>query len=175
MTLIWEMFLVQLHGHATITISTAIHKKHVRQFIKWITFHCSYLHVFRRACCCTRMLGFHSELWVHFMYLFFFNGSTALVGPGRYFGFLIYLRAVGLLGRVIRSSQGLYLNTQQQKHRKTHIHTIKHPCPRWDSNPQSRPPSDRRLFMPQTTRLPRPALNVPTADISPLHTISTCY
>jgi hypothetical protein len=79
------------------------------------------------------------------------------VGPGRYFGFLIYLRAVGLLGRVISSSQGLYLNTRQHKHRKTHIHTIKHPCPRWDSNPQSRPPRDRRLFMPQTARLPRPA------------------
>jgi hypothetical protein len=81
----------------------------------------------------------------------------ALVGPGRYFGFLICLRAVGLLGRVIISSQGLYLNTRQHKHRKTHIHTIKHPCPRRDSIPQSRPPSDRRLFMPQTARLPRPA------------------
>jgi hypothetical protein len=89
--------------------------------------------------------------------IFFFNDSTALVGPGRYFGFLIYLRAVGLLGRVISSSQGLYLNTRQHKHRKTHIHTIKHPCPRRDSNPQSLPPSDRRLFMPQTAQLPRPA------------------
>jgi hypothetical protein len=67
--------------------------------------------------------------------IFFFNGSIALVGPGRYFGFLIYLRAVGLLGWVISSSQGLYLNTRQQKHRKTHIHTIKHPFPRRDSNP----------------------------------------
>jgi hypothetical protein len=65
----------------------------------------------------------------------FFNGSTALVGLGRYFGFLIYLRAVELLGRVISSSQGFYLNTRQHKHRKTHIHTIKHPCPRRDSNP----------------------------------------
>jgi ABC-type enterochelin transport system permease subunit len=47
-----------------------------------------------------------------YVYIYFlFNGSTALVGPGRYFGFLIYLRAVGLLGRVISSSQGLYLNT----------------------------------------------------------------
>jgi hypothetical protein len=39
------------------------------------------------------------------------------------FGFLIYLRAVGLLGRVISSSQELYLNTGHHKHRKTHIYT----------------------------------------------------
>jgi hypothetical protein len=88
---------------------------------------------------------------------FFSMALQPLWGPGRYFGFLIYLRAVGLFGRVISSSQGLYLNTRQHKHRKTHIHTIKHPCPRRNSNPQSRPPSDRRLFMPQTARLPRPA------------------
>jgi hypothetical protein len=60
----------------------------------------------------------------HHRVFFFFNGYTALVGPGRYFGFLIYLRAVGLLGRVISSSQGLYLNTRQHKHRKTDIDTI---------------------------------------------------
>jgi hypothetical protein len=46
-----------------------------------------------------------------------------------YFSFLICTRAVGLLERVISSSQGLYLNTRQHKHRKTHIHTIEHPCP----------------------------------------------
>jgi hypothetical protein len=46
-----------------------------------------------------------------------------------YFSFLFYTRAVGLLERVISSSQGLYLNTRQHKHRKTHIHTVKHPCP----------------------------------------------
>jgi hypothetical protein len=33
------------------------------------------------------------------------------------FSFLIYTRAVGLLERVISSSQGLYLNTLQHKHR----------------------------------------------------------
>jgi hypothetical protein len=52
---------------------------------------------------------------------------------------------VGLLGRVVSSSQGLYLNTEQHKQRITRTH-IKHPCLRRDSNPQSRPPSDRRLF-----------------------------
>jgi hypothetical protein len=33
------------------------------------------------------------------------------------------------------------------KQRKTHTH-IKHPFPDWDSNPRSRPPSERRQFMP---------------------------
>jgi hypothetical protein len=48
-----------------------------------------------------------------------------------------------LLGRVISSSQGLYLNTEQ-----TYIHThTKHPCPKWDSNPWSQGPSERRQFM----------------------------
>jgi hypothetical protein len=48
-----------------------------------------------------------------FFFFFFFlnNGSTALVGLGRFFSFLIYSQSVGLLGRVISSSQGLYLNT----------------------------------------------------------------
>jgi hypothetical protein len=62
---------------------------------------------------------------LHGIIFFFFNGSTALVG----LGLLIYTRAVGLLERVISSSQGLYLKTRQHKHRKTHIHTLKHPCP----------------------------------------------
>jgi hypothetical protein len=70
--------------------------------------------------------------------------------------FLDLSQAVGLLGRVISSSQGLYLNTGQHKHRKIRTH-IKHPSPGWDSKPQSRPPNDRWLFKPQTARLPRPA------------------
>jgi hypothetical protein len=69
---------------------------------------------------------------------------------------LIFPWAVGLLGRVISSSQGLFLNTGHHKHRKMRTH-IKHLCPRRNLNPQSWPPSDRRLFMPQTARLPRPA------------------
>jgi hypothetical protein len=56
--------------------------------------------------------------------------------------FLDHSQTVGLLGRVISSSQGLYLNTEQHKHRKTHTH-INHPRPEWDSNPRSRPPSER--------------------------------
>jgi hypothetical protein len=61
--------------------------------------------------------------------------------------FLHHSQTVGLLGRVISSSQGLYLNTGQHKHRKTRTH-IKNPCLEWDSNPRSRPQSERRQCMP---------------------------
>jgi hypothetical protein len=47
----------------------------------------------------------------------FVNGSTAIVGPG-----LFYSQLVGLLGWVISSLQGLYLNTGQHKQNK-HIYT----------------------------------------------------
>jgi hypothetical protein len=55
-----------------------------------------------------------------FIYItsFFFTGSTALVEPDLwFFSFVIILQKVGLLGRLISSSQGLYLNTEQHKHR----------------------------------------------------------
>jgi hypothetical protein len=38
----------------------------------------------------------------------------------------IYTQSVGLLGRAIDPSQGLYLNTGQHKHRITHTHTHTH-------------------------------------------------
>jgi hypothetical protein len=40
--------------------------------------------------------------------------------------FLDHSQTVGLLGRVISSSQGLYLNTEH-KHRKTHTHQTSMP------------------------------------------------
>jgi hypothetical protein len=44
------------------------------------------------------------------------------------FRFTIILQTVGFLGRGISSSQGLYLNTRQHKHRiNIYTHT-KHPC-----------------------------------------------
>jgi hypothetical protein len=50
--------------------------------------------------------------------IFFLTGSTAPLGPGLWvFSFKIILQMVGLLGLVISSSQGLYLNTGQHKHR----------------------------------------------------------
>jgi hypothetical protein len=58
----------------------------------------------------------------------FLNGSTTLVGPGRFFSLLIYSQSVGLLGRVISSSQGLYLNTGQHKYEiNTYTHQITMP------------------------------------------------
>jgi hypothetical protein len=48
-------------------------------------------------------------------YPFYFCGSTALVGLGRFFSSLIYKQSVGLLGRRISRSQGRYLHTEQHK------------------------------------------------------------
>jgi hypothetical protein len=64
-----------------------------------------------------------------------------------HFGFLDLRHSVGLLGRVISSSQGLYLYINTEK--RTHTNT-KHPCPGWDSNRRSRLPRERRQCMPYT-------------------------
>jgi hypothetical protein len=75
--------------------------------------------------------------------IFFFTicipiyGSTALVDLSRFLSFLIYIQSVGLLGRGISPSQGLYLHTEQQKHR---INAHRHPCLEWDSNPRPQRP-----------------------------------
>jgi hypothetical protein len=79
---------------------------------------------------------------------FFFTSSCShFWSIGLISQFLDQSQTVGLLGRVINSSQCLYLNTGQRKHRKTHT-DIKHPCPEQDSNPRSQPPSERRQYMP---------------------------
>jgi hypothetical protein len=80
-------------------------------------------------------------------------GTTAPVGLGLppwnspfHFGFFLNLRqSIGLLGRVISSSQGFYLYTNTEK--RTHTNT-KHPCPECYSNPRSRFPSERRQCIP---------------------------
>jgi hypothetical protein len=70
----------------------------------------------------------------------FFTGSAAPVGTGLCFSVSwSFLQTVGLLGWVISSSQGLYLNIGQHKHR-INTYTL-HPCPEWDSNPRSQRPS----------------------------------
>jgi hypothetical protein len=52
------------------------------------------------------------------VYLLFFNGSTAPLGPlSLIFSFIIILQTVGIIGREISSSQSLSLNTGQHKHR----------------------------------------------------------
>jgi hypothetical protein len=55
------------------------------------------------------------------------------VVPLSLFQFLdLFTQSVGLLGQGISPSQGLYLYTEQQKHRiNVHIH----PCLKWDSSP----------------------------------------
>jgi hypothetical protein len=62
--------------------------------------------------------------------IFFFAGSTAPLGPGLwFFSFMISLQTVGLLGRGISPSQGLYLNTGQHKHRiNTYSYQTSMPC-----------------------------------------------
>jgi hypothetical protein len=77
------------------------------------------------------------------------------VGPSLFLNFLIYSQSVGLLGRVISSLQGLYLNTGQHKHRKNDIQT-KYLCRKWGSNPRSQRPNERRQYMHWTARLPWP-------------------
>jgi hypothetical protein len=85
------------------------------------------------------------SIMINFLYPFLFYCTLTV---SRFFHFLwICTQSAGLLGRVMDPSQGHYLNTEQHKHRKTHTHT-KHPCPKWNSNPRSQRPSERRQFMP---------------------------
>jgi hypothetical protein len=70
----------------------------------------------------------------------FFLCLYSPLGPCRltYRRFLeLFIHMVGLLGRVISSSQGLYLHRTTQ-HRKTRD---KHPCLERDSNPRSQQPT----------------------------------
>jgi hypothetical protein len=64
----------------------------------------------------------------------FFTGSTAPLGPGlRFSSFMIILQLVGLLRRVISSSQGLYLNTGHHKHRvNTYTYQTSMSCVRFE-------------------------------------------
>jgi hypothetical protein len=53
------------------------------------------------------------------MCLYFYYGFTALSWAlAVFFSFLIYTQSVGLLGRGISRSQGLYLHTEQHKQNK---------------------------------------------------------
>jgi hypothetical protein len=73
---------------------------------------------------------------------------SLLLGPGLVFSFVIFFtQSVGLLGRVIRPSQGRYLHTLEHKHR-INAYTLKHPCLELDWNLRSQRPSERRQFMP---------------------------
>jgi hypothetical protein len=43
-----------------------------------------------------------------------------------------------------RHKASLPVHKHRNTHTHTHTHNTKHPCPEWDSNPRSRPPSERR-------------------------------
>jgi hypothetical protein len=85
-------------------------------------------------------LSIHLSIYLSiYLWLYF-------VGPRPLFQFLdLFIQSVGLLGLVISPSQGLH--TKQHKHG---INAHRHPCLKWDSNPQSQCLSRRRKFMPQT-------------------------
>jgi hypothetical protein len=61
----------------------------------------------------------------------------------------LHTQSVGIIGRGISPSQGLYLHIGQHKHR---INTYNHPGLEWDSNPRPQRSSGRRQFMPQAAR-----------------------
>jgi hypothetical protein len=77
--------------------------------------------------------------------------------PGLLFNsVIIFSQAVGLLGQVISSSQGFYVNTGQQKHR---INAYTHQTSMlWVGFEPTIPAFERaKEFMPETARLLRPA------------------
>jgi hypothetical protein len=113
-----------------------------------IRFHVSYASFSPAiAIVCYNYCASDSVVCIQVIFFFLWRYSPHLgLGPPPWnspfhFGFLDLRHSVGLLGRVISSSQGLYL---YKKHRKTYT---KHPCPEWDSNPRSRLPSERRQCM----------------------------
>jgi hypothetical protein len=72
--------------------------------------------------------------------------SSPLLGPGLFFSVvIIFAQTIGLLRRVICSSQGRYLHkTKQTQNKCTH----RHPCLEWDSNSRSQCSSEWRYFVP---------------------------
>jgi hypothetical protein len=88
----------------------------------------------------------------NFSPLWRYSPSLGLGLPPRnspfHFGLLDLRHSVGLLGRVITSSQGLYLYTNTEKRTRAHIHKTPNIHARsGDSNPRSWLPSERRQCM----------------------------
>jgi hypothetical protein len=110
--------------------------------------------------------NYHHHLWalqsMTNLALFFFSfGSTAPIqalAASMKLSVSLQLLDLGesveLLGRVISSSQGLYLYTNTEKP----TYNTQHPCPQWNLNPRSRCSGERRQFMSVTARLPLLAL-----------------
>jgi hypothetical protein len=64
----------------------------------------------------------YSNLMVILIF-YILSSDLVLLWCRGYFSLWIYTQSVGLLGRVIGPSQGLYINTGQHKNRITHTHT----------------------------------------------------
>jgi hypothetical protein len=99
------------------------------------------------------------KLLYNYSILFFF-GATAPILASAYLHETLRFTSVsdlrqstGLLGRVISLSQGFCLYTNTEK--RARAPNTKRPRPEWDSNPRSRPPSERKQC---TDRLPCPVL-----------------
>jgi hypothetical protein len=74
--------------------------------------------------------------------------------PAQNFNWNLYGHLVGLLGRGISPTQGLYLHTQDnttQKNADTHL------CPERDSSPRFQCSSGRKQYLPKTARPLGPA------------------
>jgi hypothetical protein len=83
--------------------------------------------------------------------------------------FELFRQMVGLLGRVISPSQGLYLHRTTQ-HRKTRD---KHPCLEWDSNPQSQQPTGQGPRLRPHGHCDRPLICYCPSRVLTLHFVTT--
>jgi hypothetical protein len=90
----------------------------------------------------------HSFSPVNYFFLWLYSSVWALAASTKLSTSLQLLdlgESVWLLGRVIISSQGLYLYINTEN--RTHNSNTEHPSPGWDSNQRSQCPRERRQFM----------------------------
>jgi hypothetical protein len=89
-----------------------------------------------------------ANAWTIWWTLFYLSayGSTLCCTLAAFSVSWSFTQSVGLLRRGIGPSQGRHLHTGQHKHR---INTYRHPCLKWDSNPQSQCFRGRRQSMTQ--------------------------
>jgi hypothetical protein len=88
-----------------------------------------------------------TQVWWHYLHLYFFTVSTAPFGPGLwFFSFMIILQTLGLLGQSISLSQGLCLNRGRHK-QILNAYTHQTSMPYVGFEPMI-PASDRRQYMP---------------------------
>jgi hypothetical protein len=90
------------------------------------------------------------SFFVHFVHQWLYS---PLLGPGLFFAFVIFLtQTVGLLGRVISPSQGHYLHTGRQQHRKIAHTDIQALCGIRTGDPRVRANEDSSCLKPRGRR-----------------------